>query len=114
LLPWASKPDFAKPPVTGRGRLVLDGTGVKAKILGTHGKHGKINKMLWPEADPDHRRPGFYRINPGPEAGGYGREGSFPETERVSKEILSLPMYPEMTDDQLDTICALIRDFDKI
>jgi dTDP-4-amino-4,6-dideoxygalactose transaminase len=54
---------------------------------------------------PIHLQPAYY--------GRLGREGSFPETERVSREILSLPMYPEMTDDQLDTICTLIRDFDK-
>jgi dTDP-4-amino-4,6-dideoxygalactose transaminase len=55
---------------------------------------------------PIHLQPAYY--------GRLGREGSFPETERVSKKILSLPMYPEMTDDQLDTICTLIRNFDKI
>jgi dTDP-4-amino-4,6-dideoxygalactose transaminase len=54
---------------------------------------------------PIHLQPAYY--------GRLGREGSFPETERVSKEILSLPMYPEMTDDQIDTICTLIRFFDK-
>jgi dTDP-4-amino-4,6-dideoxygalactose transaminase len=55
---------------------------------------------------PIHLQPAYY--------GRLGRADSFPETERVSREILSLPMYPEMTDDQLDTVCTLIRDFDKI
>jgi dTDP-4-amino-4,6-dideoxygalactose transaminase len=55
---------------------------------------------------PIHLQPAYY--------GRLGREGSFPETEVISKEILSLPMYPEMTDDQLDAICAMIRNFDNI
>jgi dTDP-4-amino-4,6-dideoxygalactose transaminase len=28
------------------------------------------------------------------------KEGSFPVSEKMAQEILSLPMYPELTDDQ--------------
>ncbi len=35
--------------------------------------------------------------------------GSLPETERAADEVLSLPMYPELTDDQIDEVCATVR-----
>ena len=35
--------------------------------------------------------------------------GSLPETERAADEVLSLPMYPELTDDQIDEVCAVVR-----
>ncbi|MCP4167929.1 MAG: DegT/DnrJ/EryC1/StrS aminotransferase family protein [Chloroflexi bacterium] len=38
--------------------------------------------------------------------------GSLPETERAAQEILSLPLYPELTDSQVDYVCDLIRRFD--
>ena len=39
---------------------------------------------------------------------GYG-EGDFPVSERLATDTLSLPIYPEMTDAQIDTVCdALI------
>jgi len=36
------------------------------------------------------------------------REGDFPHTEKVAREIFSLPMYPSLTDDEQEqTIMAL-------
>ena len=32
-----------------------------------------------------------------------------PQTERAADEILSLPMYPELTDAEVETICAALR-----
>jgi dTDP-4-amino-4,6-dideoxygalactose transaminase len=37
-------------------------------------------------------------------------EGSFPASEQVSKRCLSLPMFPEMTEDQQDTVVAAVRE----
>ena len=37
--------------------------------------------------------------------------GDFPETERAAHEILSLPMYPELTDAQTQQIVDAIREF---
>jgi dTDP-4-amino-4,6-dideoxygalactose transaminase len=34
-----------------------------------------------------------------------------PETERVSKEVLSLPLYPELGNEQIKFVIELIRDF---
>lgn len=41
---------------------------------------------------------------------GYG-PGSFPETERQADKILSLPIYPELTEDDLGHVAATIEDF---
>jgi dTDP-4-amino-4,6-dideoxygalactose transaminase len=38
-------------------------------------------------------------------------EGSFPVTEKLSKEVLSLPMHTELTEEQLDYICRTIISF---
>jgi dTDP-4-amino-4,6-dideoxygalactose transaminase len=37
--------------------------------------------------------------------------GDFPATEKVVGEILSLPMYAELTDDQISSVVDAIRDF---
>jgi len=39
------------------------------------------------------------------------REGMFPVAERVMKEILSLPMFPELTNEQMDYVAERIRAF---
>jgi len=40
------------------------------------------------------------------------RLGDFPEAEAAAQEVLSLPIYPEMTDEQQRSIVAAIADFD--
>ena len=37
--------------------------------------------------------------------------GALPVTERLAGSILSLPMFPELTDDQIDRVAQAIRDF---
>jgi dTDP-4-amino-4,6-dideoxygalactose transaminase len=39
------------------------------------------------------------------------RPGALPETERAAGEILSLPLYPELTDAQVEHVCAGVRAF---
>ena len=36
--------------------------------------------------------------------------GDFPESERAQEEVLSLPMYPELTDDQIETVVGAIGE----
>ncbi len=39
------------------------------------------------------------------------REGDFPEAERASREVLSLPVYPELTQPQRESVVDAIRRF---
>jgi dTDP-4-amino-4,6-dideoxygalactose transaminase len=41
------------------------------------------------------------------------REGALPATERLVGEILSLPMFPDITDAQIEEVVGAIRDFMK-
>ena len=34
-----------------------------------------------------------------------------PETERISNEVLSLPMYPELSDEQMEFVVEAVRNF---
>ncbi len=35
--------------------------------------------------------------------------GSFPESERAANEVLSLPMFPELSQTQIEQVCAAVR-----
>jgi len=37
--------------------------------------------------------------------------GTFPESERAAAETLAIPLYPELTDDQLDTVVARVAEY---
>ena len=50
---------------------------------------------------PLHLQPAFAELG--------GRAGDFPVAERAAGEILSIPLYPEMTDAQADTVIGAIR-----
>jgi dTDP-4-amino-4,6-dideoxygalactose transaminase len=39
------------------------------------------------------------------------KKGEFPVTERVAAEIVSLPMFPQMTDKQADEVAKSVREF---
>jgi dTDP-4-amino-4,6-dideoxygalactose transaminase len=52
---------------------------------------------------PLHLQPAYRHL-------GYSR-GDFPVTEELAASIISLPMYPELTDVQLDTVCIAVREF---
>jgi dTDP-4-amino-4,6-dideoxygalactose transaminase len=52
---------------------------------------------------PLHLQPSFVYL-------GY-REGDFPETERAAKEVLALPMFPELRDDEQRWVVKSIADF---
>jgi len=70
-------------------RAHLDGAGVQT------GVHYEI---------PIHLQP-IYR-----EMYGY-KEGLFPVTERLCKEVMTLPMFPDMTDDQISYVCEKVSEF---
>ncbi|MCA9726357.1 MAG: DegT/DnrJ/EryC1/StrS family aminotransferase [Candidatus Eisenbacteria bacterium] len=50
---------------------------------------------------PIHLQPAYAGLNLGP--------GSFPIAERRAREVVSLPMYPEMTEDQIDRVIDAVR-----
>jgi dTDP-4-amino-4,6-dideoxygalactose transaminase len=39
------------------------------------------------------------------------REGSFPRTESDARRMISLPIYPELTDTEVDYVVQSIRSF---
>ncbi|MEK7485205.1 MAG: DegT/DnrJ/EryC1/StrS family aminotransferase [Planctomycetota bacterium] len=39
------------------------------------------------------------------------KEGSFPESEKACKEVLALPIFPELTDSEVSQVCDAIRNF---
>jgi dTDP-4-amino-4,6-dideoxygalactose transaminase len=39
------------------------------------------------------------------------KTGAFPESERAAKEVVSLPIFPELTADQRDEVIAAVRGF---
>jgi dTDP-4-amino-4,6-dideoxygalactose transaminase len=52
---------------------------------------------------PLHLQPAFSKL-------GY-RRGDFPVSERVSEQILSLPIFPELTEGERETVVREIRSF---
>jgi dTDP-4-amino-4,6-dideoxygalactose transaminase len=52
---------------------------------------------------PLHRQPIYATL-------GYA-EGSLPESERAGREVVSLPIYPELTEAQIETVAGAIRHF---
>jgi len=50
---------------------------------------------------PVHLQPAYMHL-------GY-HAGDFPEAERAAREVLSLPMYPELSPEQVETVCRAIR-----
>jgi dTDP-4-amino-4,6-dideoxygalactose transaminase len=46
-----------------------------------------------------------------PAFAGTGAAGAFPAAETAAREILSLPLYPELTDDQVRRVAEVVREF---
>jgi len=40
------------------------------------------------------------------------KQGDFPLAEAACGEVLSLPMFPEITDEQIEVVCDVVRSFD--
>jgi dTDP-4-amino-4,6-dideoxygalactose transaminase len=52
---------------------------------------------------PIHLQPAYH--------GRLGDAGWLPETERAAREILSLPIFPELTDGEVRQVAEAIREF---
>jgi dTDP-4-amino-4,6-dideoxygalactose transaminase len=40
-----------------------------------------------------------------------GKRGDFPMAEMVAEEVFSLPMYPELTEEQIEFVCSVVNSF---
>ena len=65
------------------------------------GERGIASAVYYPTAV--HLTPAFEFL-------GY-KPGAFPEAEKAAAEVLSLPLWPEMADDQVDEVCAAVAAF---
>ncbi|MCB4755587.1 MAG: DegT/DnrJ/EryC1/StrS family aminotransferase [Elusimicrobia bacterium] len=63
--------------------------------------HGIGNGVYYPL--PLHLQPAYARLK-------YDK-GSFPVSERLSERILALPMYPDLTNEQVSIVCDLLSKF---
>ena len=62
--------------------------------------HGVPSEIYYPI--PLHEQKAFEYL-------GY-KSGAFPESERASREVLSLPIYPELTEEQQHRVVAAIAE----
>jgi dTDP-4-amino-4,6-dideoxygalactose transaminase len=75
---------------------VADRERVRAKL----GERGVDSAIHYPT--PIHLQPAFRSLGKGP--------GSFPVTERAVAEIVSLPMWPEISDEQIARVCDALAE----
>jgi dTDP-3-amino-3,4,6-trideoxy-alpha-D-glucose transaminase len=74
----------------------------RPELLAEHlAERGIQTARHYPE--PPHLAPAYRHLGFAP--------GDFPVAEALSREGLSLPLYPGITDAQLDAVCAGIRDY---
>jgi dTDP-3-amino-3,4,6-trideoxy-alpha-D-glucose transaminase len=66
-------------------------------------KHGIGTAVHYPL--PVHLQPAYRHL-------GY-EPGSLPVTERLAQDVLSLPLYPQLHSDQVETICKCVVTFEK-
>lgn len=98
-------PDHVRPPEEVYGRHVFHQYVIRAQRrdeLAEFLKQRKIGAGVYYPL-PLHLQTCFGRLG--------GQAGDFPQSERAAKEVLALPIYPELTDVQQQTVVGAIREF---
>jgi dTDP-4-amino-4,6-dideoxygalactose transaminase len=108
LLGEAGVSDRARPPVVLPGRrhvfnqyVVRVVDGLRDELRAYLTRAGVGTEIYYPV--PLHLQDCFRALG--------HREGAFPESERAAGEVLALPMYPELTDAQLQVVVGHVADF---
>lgn len=93
--------DLVTPPHTGVYHLYVVRTAHRDALLAHLNAAGIGAGVHYPV--PLHRQPAYAHLGLG--------EGVLPATEAWARECLSLPLYPELTHEQLDTVVDAVRGY---
>jgi dTDP-3-amino-3,4,6-trideoxy-alpha-D-glucose transaminase len=89
------------PPADGVFHLFVVRTPHRDELQAHLTEHGIGTDIHYPL--PAHLQPPYAEYGAGP--------GSLPVTERLAREVLSLPIYPELSDDSVDYVCQVLRTY---
>jgi dTDP-4-amino-4,6-dideoxygalactose transaminase len=102
---FADLPDVTTPYIEASNESIFNQYTIRVEkrdALQAHLKNAGIGTSVYYPL-PLHLQPCFSYL-------GY-KKGSCPEAERAANEVLSLPIFPELTRDQLDEVVAGVRGF---
>lgn len=80
--------------------ITLPEESVRERLRARLTAHGIASAVYYPL--PLHAQPAYP---------GLGRPGEFPVSEALCRTVLALPIHPTLTDNEVDTVCAVIADF---
>ena len=75
---------------------VADRDGVKRRLA----ERGVASSVFYPV--PLHLQNCFTELG--------GREGDFPQAERAAREVLALPVFPELTDGEVERVAVAVLE----
>jgi len=89
------------PPADGVFHLFVVQSRARKGLQAYLAEHGIGTDVHYPL--PAHLQPPYAQYGGGP--------GSLPNTERLARRVLSLPIYPELPDDSVDYVCQVLRTY---